>query len=287
MRFCASCGSPVAADKPFCTTCGVQLAPLDAQTVTGQAVRSATQTETAPAMQSATSAAGRSRRYHRISGWMLAVLITVVAALCGTVIALAAAGPAPIGHTTLGGRKTPAPAASSALSHGTTPPAAPSVTPTPVSSSVTQATEQTGAQDLAQLLAHSVTDRSAIVAAVGDVNACANPAGDAQTFQQSATSRKQLLTQLRALPDSSALPTQMLQDLAAAWQASYQADEDFTAWAEYENSNGCTPNDSSDPNLEAASAPDDQATTDKQAFVSLWDPIAVTYGLTTYQWKEL
>jgi hypothetical protein len=148
--------------------------------------------------------------------------------------------------------------------------------------------EQAAAQGLAELLAQSATDRSSIVDAVSDVNQCGPNLGhDAQVFQQAANSRRRLLSQLAALPGSSALPAQMIQALTGAWQASGRADQDFAAWANDENSNGCTANDTSNANYHAASGPDNQATVDKHTFASLWNPIAGPYGLPTYQWNEL
>jgi len=133
----------------------------------------------------------------------------------------------------------------------------------------------------------SVSDRSAVVNAVNDVNACGSVSQDQQTFQQAATSRQQLLTQLNSLSGASYLPASMLQDLNAAWQASVEADQDFAAWAGDENSDSCTPGDSADANYQAATQPDDEATADKKAFVSLWNPIATQYELTTYAWDQL
>ncbi len=144
------------------------------------------------------------------------------------------------------------------------------------------------AQALSNLLAQSASDRSSIVDAVNDVNQCgSNLAHDAQVLQQAANSRQQLLSQLASLPDSSALPAQLIQDLSGAWQSSREADQDFAAWANDENNNGCTPNDASDANYQAATGPDGQATTDKTAFVNLWNPIATQYDLPTYQRDEL
>jgi ABC-type Fe2+-enterobactin transport system substrate-binding protein len=147
--------------------------------------------------------------------------------------------------------------------------------------------EEVAAQALSQLLTQSASDRNAIDNARNDVQACGSDlASDAQTFQQAASSRQNLLSELGALADSTALPAQLLQDLTGAWQASYQADQDYAAWASDENSNGCA-DDTSDSNLLAATDPDNRATTDKQAFVGLWNPIASQYGLTTYQWNQL
>jgi hypothetical protein len=149
--------------------------------------------------------------------------------------------------------------------------------------------EQGAAQALAQLLVSSASDRGVVVAAVSDVNACGSGLSqDVQTFQDAASSRQQLISELNSLSGASVLPSQLIQDLSDAWQASVQADQDFATWASDENSgSGCTPNDSGNSSFQAATEPDDEATVDKKAFVSLWNPIASQYGLTTYQWNQL
>ena len=127
-----------------------------------------------------------------------------------------------------------------------------------------------------------------MVQAVRDVNQCGSGLNrDSQTFQDAAASRQQLLSQLAALPDRFALPGTMLKALTDAWQASVQADQDYAHWAEDEASQGCNRNDHSDANYQAATGPDNQATTDKQTFSALWDPIAAKYDLTPYRWDQL
>jgi hypothetical protein len=148
--------------------------------------------------------------------------------------------------------------------------------------------EQQAATALAGLLAQSAADRDAVVNAVSDVGSCGpDLSQDAQTFQNAAVSRQTLLSRLAALPDRSALPAPMLQALTGAWQASVSADQDFEQWAQDEVSQGCTQQDQSDPGLQAATGPDDQATIDKKAFAGWWNPIASQYGLSTYQWSQL
>ena len=147
---------------------------------------------------------------------------------------------------------------------------------------------QQAAKALAALLAQSVTDRSAITGSVSDVSQCGPTLNqDAQTFDNAATSRQNLLSQLAGLPARTALPASMLQDLTRAWQASAAADQDLAQWAQDESSGGCTPNDHADPHFKAAAGPDGQATSAKQAFVAQWNPIASEYGLASYQWNQL
>jgi hypothetical protein len=160
-----------------------------------------------------------------------------------------------------------------------------SASPSP---SATQVSEQQAASNLAGLLSQSVKDRSSITAAVNDVSSCGPTLSqDPRTFQNAATSRRQLVSQLAGLSGRSALPAAMLQSLTGAWQASAAADQDLGKWAQDEVAKGCTPNDQADANFQAASGPDRQATTDKKAFVGQWNSIASRYGLAKYQWNQL
>src|SRR5579863_7234769 len=182
------------------------------------------------------------------------------------------------------------------FSSGTTPAAAssPATTGVPVSpttpasaspvvsaSSSAEPTQEQAAKNLAGLLSQSVSDRSSIVAAVNDVNTCGpNVSQDSQTFQNAASSRQNLLSQLGSLPGAAALPASMLTALNSAWQNSVQADQDFAKWAQDESA-GCTSgSESTDANALAANGPDGQATTDKKTFVGMWNPIATEYQLT-------
>ena len=181
----------------------------------------------------------------------------------------------------------PAPAGSSSSGGAAASPASASASAS-ASSSAAQPAEAQAAQGLAGLLAQSVTDRSSIVAAVNDVSQCGpNLHQDPQIFQAAVASRQNLLSRLASLPDRSALPATMLAALTSAWQNSIKADQYYAQWAQDEMSNGCTSNNASDPNAQAAAGPDAEATAGKQTFVSLWNPIAAHYRLPTYQWNQL
>jgi hypothetical protein len=138
------------------------------------------------------------------------------------------------------------------------------------------------------LLAQSGADRTAVTQAVGAVAACSPGLSQDETiFSNAASSHQALLGKLATLPDRSALPAPMLSDLTAAWQASAQADQDFAQWARDEISHGCSTNYQSDASYQAATAPDGQATKDKQAFAALWTAIADEYGLPLYQYNQI
>jgi hypothetical protein len=220
---------------------------------------------------------GGSRR-GRIIVAVLAVIVAVGGIAAGLLIARAHAssGQAGPGQSTPAGSSAPA----SAGSPGTV---SPSSGPP---SSAAAPTEQQGATNLSALLAQSGSDRGAINSAYSDVMSCGpNLSQDQAAFQQAATSRQGLLGKLATLPDASALPAGMISSLTQAWQASITADQDYAAWAGDEAAS-CTPG-GSDANLSAAAGPDQQATTDKTAFVNSWNPIAQQYGLQAYAQDQI
>ena len=155
---------------------------------------------------------------------------------------------------------------------GTTPPAS------------SQDARRQAAVRLSGLLAQSVTDRAAVIDAAADVRGCGpSLRQDPRAFATAASSRQRLLSQLRSLPGRSLLPAAMLRDLTGAWQASAQVDIDLARWADDMVARGCHRNSRSDASLRASDVPQGQATAGKQAFASLWNPVARRYGLTTYQ----
>jgi hypothetical protein len=177
---------------------------------------------------------------------------------------------------------------SSQAAAGASPPSAPAPSASPTPSPSPHSPQQDAADALAALLAQSVSDRSSIVNAVNSVSQCGPTLSqDPQILQNAAASRHRLLAQLASLNGRSALPANMLAALASAWRASAKADQDFARWAQDELSQGCTPNDQSDPNFQAAAGPDGRATAGKQTFASLWNPMATQYGLTNYNWDQL
>jgi hypothetical protein len=165
--------------------------------------------------------------------------------------------------------------------------APPQVTTTPPGGGGT--TTQQAAQNLASLLASSVSDRISIDNAYNDVTGCGpNLSQDAATFQQAASSRQQLLGKLNSMPGLAALPASMISSLSQAWQASISVDQDYASWANDEASGSCdTATVDSDSNFQNAIAPNNAATQNKTAFVGSWNPIAAQYGLTQYQQDQL
>ncbi len=141
---------------------------------------------------------------------------------------------------------------------------------------------------LSGLLAQSVTDRAAVTGAAADVRGCGPSLHqDARTFARAASSRQRLLSRLGSLPGRSLLSAAMLRDLTSAWQASAQVDTDLARWAQGKIARGCHRSSRSDARLRASYIPESKATVGKQAFASLWNPLARQYGLTTYQRNQL
>jgi zinc-ribbon domain len=156
------------------------------------------------------------------------------------------------------------------------------------SSSSSAAAQRQAASAVATMLAGSVTDRTAIDGAYNDVDSCGpNLDNDAAVFARAVSSRRALLVSLAALPGRSALPPALLTDLTGAWQASIAADQDLATWAGDEVSQGCRAGDTGNAGYRAALGPDDVASADKAAFVTQWNPIAASDGLTGYQSSQL
>ena len=177
--------------------------------------------------------------------------------------------------------------AAAPTSSAAAPSAVSSPAPSAVSSPVLPPRRQ-AAQALAALLAQSGTDRTAVTQAVSAVADCSpGLSQDAAIFSNAASLHQALLGKLAALPDRSALPASMLQDLTTAWQASGQADQDFAKWTQDEISQGCSTNYQSDASYKATTVPDNQATRYKKAFAALWTAIANEYGLPLYQYNQI
>jgi len=182
-------------------------------------------------------------------------------------------------------------AAVASAAAASSPPSAAAAAPSPASSAGSSPgipPREQAAQALSVLLAQSGTDRAAVTQAVHGVADCSPGLNQDETvFSTAASSRQTLLGELAALPDRSALPAAMLQDLTTGWQVSGEADQDFAKWAQDEISQGCSTNYQSDPGYQTAMAPDDQATKDKRAFAALWTAVADEYGLPVYRYNQI
>jgi hypothetical protein len=182
----------------------------------------------------------------------------------------------------LGGSPSSTPGKSAAATGGGTTPKATS------SSSGQSPTERLAAKQLSGLLAQSGSDHAAVTDAVLNVRSCGKNLGaNAQTFAKSAADRTSLLAKLAALPGRSSLPSAMVTDLTGAWQASASVDKDLSKWASHAATAGCHGGDLAYPSYTASLNDDGVATSDKRAFVSLWNPLAQKDSLPTYQSAQL
>jgi hypothetical protein len=131
-----------------------------------------------------------------------------------------------------------------------------------------------------QLLNASSASRQKLGPALTAVDGCSNVNGAVTTLQQVTAERQNQVAQGQSLAvDQLTNGKQVQTTLVAALTASWQADQKFTAWAQGVAQNGCTGHAPHDDNYNGAQTFSGSATTAKQQFVALWNPIAQTYGL--------
>lgn len=162
-----------------------------------------------------------------------------------------------------------------------------SATPGVTSSGGSDLTQRQAATALAGLLSQSGTDHADVNAAVTNVQGCGkNLPKDVRVFTKAAANRNALLSKLAQLPGRSALSATMISDLTGAWQASATVDKDLAKWATTAAGH-CKQGNPKDPNLNASYPFDNKASSSKQAFVKLWNPLAHKDGLPRYTSGQL
>ena len=128
--------------------------------------------------------------------------------------------------------------------------------------------------------------RPTVQAAINHVQDCSESPSDAQaTLQHAITTRQGILQGLQTL-SVSGLPngTQLVSALTTAMQNSLNADNDYHAWMAdlVSSGNTCGSNPNQDSNYVNGGTASSDATTSKDAFLSLWNPMAPAYGQQTY-----
>jgi serine/threonine protein kinase len=217
---------------------------------------------------------------HRSSrrGWLIAVAAVVVLAAVGAVAFLAGkSGP----HSSSPGTVNAAASSPVASASGGT--SAASSSP-----SATLAT-QPGAAAMTTLgsdLARSAAVRPTVQAAIDGVQNCSeSPSSGEAALQQAINTRQGILQGLSTL-DVSGLPngTQLVSTLTTAMQNSLNADNDYHAWmADLVNAgSACGSSSSQDSNYVAGGTASSAATTSKDGFLAIWNPMAPSYGQQTY-----
>ena len=97
------------------------------------------------------------------------------------------------------------------------------------------------------------------------------------TGQRSSEYNQATALQTDMIPNGATLKSQLM----AALKISLRIDNDYLAWAQQQQSSGCSVGTNS-TYYQQATRLDSQATTDKEIFVGTWNPVAVTYGLMQF-----
>jgi serine/threonine protein kinase len=219
---------------------------------------------------------GPQRRGTGRRGVLIAVVAVVVLAAVG-VVAFLAGKAKPTTQTNAGNVAGVSPSV-------TSPAASPSVSPS--SSSPSQPPGTAAMATLASYLRQSAAVRPTVQAAINNVQNCSESPSHAEaTVQQAITTRQGILQGLQTL-SVSGLPngTQLVSALTTAMQDSLNADNDYHAWMAdlVSSGNTCGSNPNQDSNYVNGGTASSDATTSKNAFLSLWNPMAPTYGQQTY-----
>jgi hypothetical protein len=260
----------------YCRQCGAPLAPRNAMSSVLTPASSAAQQPLPTAAPYTSSAPDKASWTQGRKGWIVTIVALGVLVLALTTVLLVSSFSK---HKSASVPQATNP--SSAVTHA----AAPDTTSTGNSQ---QGSERQQGQALTDLLSQSSGDRSGVQSATQAIASCGDLVSAEATLNAARLSRQGLLSQLTdssfsQLPQSAAL----IGALSSAWQNSAESDGSYAQWAADEQSNGCVPNNTSDSNYQAAQVTDRQATTAKQQFTNMWNPIATSLGLQTWQPSQL
>src|SRR5664280_2103018 len=261
----------------YCRQCGAPLAPRDAMSSVLTPASSAAQQPLPTASPYTSSAPDKASWTKGRKGWIVTIVALGVLVLVLTTVLLVFSFSK---HKNASVPQATNP--SSAVTHAT----APNTTSTGNSQQGSQQQQQ--GQALTDLLSRSSGDRSGVQSATQAIASCGDLVSAEATLNAAQLSRQGLLSQLTdssfsQLPQSAAL----MGALSSAWQNSAESDGSYAQWAADEQSNGCVPNNTSNSNYQAAQVTDRQATTAKQQFTNMWNPIATSLGLQTWQPSQL
>jgi len=156
----------------------------------------------------------------------------------------------------------------------------PSAPPPRASASAPDGRAQANAIDA--LLNASSASRTQLGPALQQVENCGDLNAATATLQQVVTQRDDQVRRGQSLAVDQLTGGEQLRTLLVqALTHSLQADQKFVAWAQNTTTNGCTGHAAHDSEYAAAQTASSGATTSKQSFVQLWNPIATRYGLST------
>ncbi len=273
-RFCRDCGRSMGLPSGRPTQATVPVVPPTTAVVPATLIDTAATPRTVgvrptetPALQAPLDGAEEIRRRGR--GLLIAIVVIAVAVVAVVVAVMATSSSpsanSPTTPSTLGTQSTVVPSTTS--------------TSTPLSP---QALGQ--GQALTALLSQSSGSRSEVGTATASIASCGDLAGAQSSLTAAQASRQALVSQLTQL-DLSALPqsSALTDALTNAWQSSASSDGAYAQWAADEQTKTCVPNDTSDPSYQTALADDGHASTAKDQFSTLWNPIALSLGLQQWQ----
>ena len=141
------------------------------------------------------------------------------------------------------------------------------------------------ANAIASLLATSATARPQASGALVQVLACRlDPTQGAARLGLAVATRQAVLAGLSGV-SGAGLPggDSLLAELRKAMQDSIGADQGYQSWMSQFGAGVCQPAAKQDPGYAAATRLSNQATADKVAFVTIWNPIAQSLGLHQYR----
>jgi Protein kinase domain len=221
-------------------------------------------------------AGGPQRRRSSRRGWLIAAAAVVVLAVVGAVAFVAGQA----------GHHSNSPGTVNAAASSPVASASASVSSASGSASATQLPGAAAMTTLGSDLARSAAVRPTVQAAIDNVQNCSeSPSNGEAALQQAINTRQDILQGLGTL-DVSALPNgaQLVSTLTAAMQNSLNADNDYHAWmADLVNAgSSCGSNASQNSNYVAGGTASSAATTSKNDFLAIWNPMAPRYGQQTY-----
>ncbi|MEU6485664.1 hypothetical protein [Streptomyces sp. NPDC046887] len=164
---------------------------------------------------------------------------------------------------------------------------APGEEPTPTEESST-GTAAAQATEVDRILEESSGYRESVSTAVADATACGPQAGlaeDAADFQAAAVAREGLSTRVEGLAvDQIEQGTEVQRLLREALDQSAAVDYDFASWARGLQDGGCLPDTATDAEpYRTAVADSAKASAAKEAFLEMWNPIAESHTLRSWQ----
>jgi hypothetical protein len=135
-------------------------------------------------------------------------------------------------------------------------------------------------------LARSASARLTVQPAIDSVRSCSeSPQSGEATLQQAINARQDILNGLQTLsPSGLTGGAQLISTLETAMRDSINADKDYQYWMmDFANSgNPCGSDPGQDSNYVAGQDASIAATTAKDAFLGIWNPMAPRYGQQTY-----